>query len=85
MEMKLQLPNPDDVSAEQWFAQMRIVLKAAEKMYQEMVANLKKEGSEEVPWIRFDLSEKLKEECVKGIPEVDEDMQSKLFIQVAHL
>lgn len=83
--MKLQLPNPDDVSAEQWFAQMRIVLKAAEKMHQEMVANLEKEESKEKPWIRFDFGEKLKEESVKGIPEIDESMQNQLFIRVAHL
>ena len=50
MEIKFQLPNPDDYTTamEQWFTQMRISLKAAEKTYQEMVKGLTEEETENI-------------------------------------
>lgn len=46
MEIKIQLPNPDDYenAVEQWFSQMRISLKAAEKTYQEATKDLTDEA-----------------------------------------
>lgn len=78
MEIKIPLPNPDDVSAEQFFAQMRISLKAAEKSYQLAVNNLTKEkdGKEpEKPWLRFRLRNDIEEKLEEMIPDSSNDIQ----------
>jgi predicted aldo/keto reductase-like oxidoreductase len=91
MEMKIQLPCPDSTSAEQWFAQMRIALKAAEKMYQESVKNLTEEEKADessLPWIRFTLDHELVDNILKGEASeegIDEWIQSSIYIQVGQL
>ena len=56
MQLKVNLPNPYEMTPEQFFAQMRISLKAAEKTYQEAIKNLtKKELEDNSFWIMFDL------------------------------
>lgn len=51
MEIKIQLPNPDDYQyrggVAEWFSQVRISLKAAEKTYQEATKDLTREDEEE--------------------------------------
>jgi hypothetical protein len=43
--MKIQLPDPSDMTVEQWFAQMRNVLKATENIYHEMMSDLTEEDT----------------------------------------
>ncbi len=74
MELKVNLPNPDEMSIEQWFSQMRISLKAAEKAYQEVFKNLTEEerklqienDCDKKFWIRFQL------------PSLDENLEDDL-------
>ena len=51
MEIKIQLPNPDDYQyhggVAEWFSQMRISLKAAEKTYQEATKGLTEEDEKD--------------------------------------
>ena len=43
---KIALPNPWEMSAEDFFSQMRVVLKATEKSYQEITKGLTEEQKE---------------------------------------
>ena len=84
MELKVNLPNPDDMSIEQWFSQMRISLKAAEKAYQEALKNLteelreKQKGkfSEREIWIHFELP------SIPDIDKVDRDYDKRQNVQI---
>lgn len=59
MEIKIQLPNPDDYQyhggVAEWFSQMRISLKAAEKTYQEATKGLTAEDEKEDPLYYIDI------------------------------
>ena len=75
MELKVNLPNPQEMTAEQFFAQMRISLKAAEKTYQQTIKSLTEEQSiaieelkkkNEEPWVQF---------CLVGIESTEEGRQ----------
>lgn len=83
MQIRIQLPNPDDYrhSMERWFAQMNVSLKAAEKTYKEALLDLTEEQKKEedlLPWIRFKLSDNETE-------DIDESLQTDLFLEVASL
>lgn len=85
--MRIQLPNPNDGSVEQWFAHMRIVLKAAEKTYQQMV---KDHGQQDAdgnnPWVSIEAVQTWPS-MFEGIDmdSLNEDLQRGLFIEVDHL
>ncbi len=71
MEIKIQLPNPDEYQYHRgvadWFSQMRICLKAAEKTYQEAVKGLTdKEDDEPTHWVEIDVPYELQDELIKG-------------------
>jgi hypothetical protein len=56
--IKINLPNPREMSVPEFFAQMRIALKSAEKSYEEIIkdVDLKEPiDSDDVPWISFRL------------------------------
>ena len=59
MELKVNLPNPYKVeNAEEFFAQMRISIKAAEKTYQQATKNLTEEEIKKANfWIALELTE----------------------------
>lgn len=48
MLFKIGLPNPNDMKPEMFFAQSRIMLKAAEKAYEEATKNLSEEDKENI-------------------------------------
>ena len=50
--IKVNLPNPREMSIEEFFAQMRIALKSAEKSYQEIVKGIELNADNQ-PWISF--------------------------------
>jgi hypothetical protein len=50
--IKINLPNPREMSITEFFAQMRIALKSAEKSYEEMVKGVELTENNQ-PWISF--------------------------------
>ena len=50
--IKINLPNPRGMSTPEFFAQMRIALKSAEKSYEEMIKGIEL-TEENNPWISF--------------------------------
>lgn len=85
--MRIQLPDPSDGTVEQWFAHMQIVLKAAQKTYQQMVKDhgqADEDGNN--PWVNI--------EAVQTWPtlfkdvdmdSLNDDLKKGLFIEVDHL
>lgn len=76
MQLKVNLPNPYELDAEQFFAQMRISLKAAEKTYQESIKNLPEENKKDVSFY-FSLPEFGEE-----LEEIDENCDKRQEIQL---
>lgn len=91
MEIKIQLPNADDMTVEKWFSQMRNVLKSAEKMYQEELKDLTEEEIESLKtdktiWVRLSFSESVVNAALeKDYHEIDEDVNSQLYLTIASL
>lgn len=87
MEIKIQLPNPDDYKSAvpQWFAQMRISLKAAEKTYQEWTKGLTEEEKENAyinVGVPYELQETLlKQTTSDGSFAVNDGKTTSDFIQ----
>ena len=50
--IKINLPNPREMSIGEFFAQMRIALKSAEKSYEEMIKGIELNENNQ-PWISF--------------------------------
>lgn len=50
--IKINLPNPREMSITEFFAQMRIALKSAEKSYEEMIKGIEL-TEETTPWASF--------------------------------
>jgi len=50
--IKINLPNPREMSIAEFFAQMRIALKSAEKSYEEMIKGMELTNDNQ-PWISF--------------------------------
>lgn len=75
------------MTVEQWFARMRIVLKAAEKMYQQMVQDHgtnDEDGNN--PWVLFRLQDSLVDDINKGTPtDIDEVLPKQLYLEINHL
>lgn len=58
--IKINLPNPNKMSIPEFFAQMRIALKSAEKSYEEMVKGIELNDNNAL-WIYFEFNdEKIK-------------------------
>lgn len=53
MNFKVSLPNPDNGTPEEFFTQIRIVIKACEKSYQEMTKDLTQEEKEKSFYLAF--------------------------------
>ena len=53
--IKINLPNPREMSIAEFFAQMRIALKSAEKSYEEMKKGMEltEDKEDNNPWISF--------------------------------
>ncbi|HEC66815.1 MAG TPA: hypothetical protein ENI23_16190 [bacterium] len=82
MELKVNLPNPYEVDAEQFFAQMRIALKAAEKTYQEAIKGLTEEEMRNF-WLGFELTEiEATEQGRKALEEIDPDYELRHAISI---
>ena len=73
MEIKFQLPNPDEVNAEQFFVLMRTTLKAVEKSYQEMIKDLSDEDDK--PWMRFRHSDDIEGNCESCVTDFSDSVQ----------
>lgn len=88
MEIKIQVPNPDDYQGNQleWFKQLRTVIRSAEKIYQQEISNLTEENYSNV-WVDFVIDEKVVEEKEKegslNVFIVDREYFDHLSIRVA--
>ena len=53
--IKINLPNPREMSITEFFAQMKIALKSAEKSYEEIIKglDLTNANADDIPWISF--------------------------------
>lgn len=83
MQLKVNLPNPYELEPEQFFAQMRISLKAAEKTYQEAIKGLT--GDEDIQnfWLGFELTGiESTEEGRKKLEEIDPDVELRQDISI---
>ena len=49
--IKINLPNPREMTVLEFFAQMKIALKSAEKSYEEIIKSIDLKSNE--PWISF--------------------------------
>lgn len=87
--MKIQLPDPSGGTPEQWFAQMAIVLKAAQKMYQQMVkdhgmANPSEGGNN--PWVLYKLDDNIQKDIENGKAlDIDAILPTSLHLDIDHL
>lgn len=82
MELKVNLPNPYEMNAEEFFAQMRIALKATEKTYQQATKSLTKEEKENF-WLGFEFTKlEATEEGRKKLEEVDPDHELRHSISI---
>ena len=85
MKLRISFPNPWEFqgkNVEQFFAQMRIALKAAEKTYQEYVKDLTKEKVDDV-WLSFELNGlETEEKSRKKLEEVDPDYELRQLISL---
>jgi len=82
MELKVNLPDPYELEAEHFFAQMRIALKAAEKTYQEVIRGLTKEEIENF-YLGFELTKiEATEEGREKLNEIDIDCDLRQSISI---
>ena len=82
MELKVNLPDPYELEAEHFFAQMRIALKAAEKTYQEAIRGLTKEEIENF-YLGFELTKiEATEEGREKLNEIDIDCDLRQSISI---
>lgn len=82
MQLKVNLPNPYELEPEQFFAQMRIALKAAEKTYQEAIKGLTEEELEGF-YLGFELTElEANEKSREKLEEVDPDYELRQSISI---
>ena len=73
--IKINLPNPREMSITEFFAQMRISLKAAEKSYEEMIRGIELTNDNQ-PWISFRM-ENIKD-LLGGDDQSHEDLHNAL-------
>ena len=76
--IKINLPNPREMSISEFFAQMRIALKSAEKSYEEIKkgVELTKDKGDINPWISFRM-ENIKD-ILGGDDQTHEDLHNAL-------
>jgi len=80
--IKINLPNPNEMSIPSFFAQMRIAIKAAEKSYEEMMKVKDPEGDSDYPYILWRLPDILMNRIEETeIDPTDEDFQ-KLSLEI---
>lgn len=80
MSIKIQLPDPYDVSAEEFFSQARISLKAAERTYQESIKDLTDEEKDNI-FIAFRHSDELEKKLITSEWEAEQE----LYIEVVSI
>lgn len=85
---KINLPNPSEMSIPEFFSQMKIVLKAAEKSYEDMIKEIEL-NEENTPYIsyrqpslRLQLLEDTKPEIMKKVIDLDEYLDEANEIQL---
>ncbi len=83
--IKINLPNPREMSIAEFFAQMRVALKSAEKSYEEMVKGVDLNNEENVPWISFRLNDLVNKEIEDKGLETSEDNFQELYLQIDRL
>ena len=82
MELKVNLPNPYELEAEHFFAQMRIALKAAEKTYQEATRGLTEKEIKNF-YLGFELTElEANEKSREKLEEIDPDFELRQSISI---
>lgn len=82
MQLKVNLPNPYELEPEQFFAQMRIALKAAEKTYQEAIRGLTEEDIQN-HWLSFELTGiEATEEGREKLEGIDPDIELRQSISI---
>ena len=74
--IKINLPNPREMSVLEFFAQMRIALKSAEKSYEEIIKGLDLKNEDNQPWISFRI-DNIKE-LLGGDDQSHEDLHNAL-------
>ncbi len=90
MDIKFQLPNPNDCSVEEFFSQIRISITAAEKSYQNRLKMMSPEEAEETVkskglWIYFDHSPEVEDAVeASAVPDLRDDLQ-EIYIAVREL
>ena len=88
MEIKIQVPNPDDYqgSHAEWFIQMRNVLKAAEKIYEQEISGLTEEQRENV-WadIEIEFPDNESEPNELNVFMSDRKYLEKMYIRIASI
>lgn len=88
MEIKIQLPNPDDYQyangVADWLSQMRISLKAAEKTYQEATKDLTAEAIKDSFYLGIEVPYATAEELTKleDAGEVRGVINNNLYLRI---
>lgn len=84
MQLKVNLPSPyeDGTDIKQWFALMRVALKAAEKTYEEAVKGLTDEEIKNLWYVRFGSSFMELPEVKKLEEEVDGEYEKSQEIWI---
>ncbi len=84
MQIKVNLPHPYEMNPEQFFAQMRISLKAAEKAYQEVLKNLTEQEKKDCEiWLNVELTElEATKEGREKLDEIDPNNEERQSIAI---
>ena len=86
--IKINLPNPREMSTAEFFAQMRIALKSAEKSYEEMIKGLDL-NEDNTPWISFRIEnlEEISTSPSAEKPQIDtaEDEWQNVYLEIDRL
>ena len=82
MELSINLPNPFELEVEQFFAQMRIALKSAEKSYQQAINGLTAEEVENI-YIKFELTKLIaNDESRELLEQADPDCEDRQYLSI---
>ena len=77
----ISLPNPWDIEPKEFFSQMRIVLKAAEKTYEDMVKGLEL-NEDNRPYISFRVGRRLEDDLEKKGFELTGEEWQRLYLEI---
>lgn len=73
--IKINLPNPREMSITEFFAQIRIALKSAEKSYEDMIKGIELTDDNQ-PWISFRIANI--KDLLGGDDQTHEDLHNTL-------